>query len=251
MLRNEVLKTLRQTAVILSFLLLIPIIHWANEMRIPGGTSSLGTYFVTGGFLNYLMLVVGLSYMMFSRENDDDAIEYLKTLPVSNRVLFITKTLPRLVVLAVPLLGLTLYETIAEGFQIDTFLLLTVPLGISVAVALIYGFFLGISNRRNPVLIAVVTLLSSYPLLVGTDISLRITRYLVPYIQPEHAGYILLFTTHLFLVVLPALIPLFLLIPIFRSWDMTPGSVRSQAILKKLAIPSILVVVLWGFALPW
>jgi hypothetical protein len=97
MLRNEILKTLKQTAVILSFLLLIPVVHWANEMRIPGGTSSLGTYFLHGSYLNYLMLVAGLSYMMFSRENDDDAMEYLKTLPISNRILVITKTLPRLV----------------------------------------------------------------------------------------------------------------------------------------------------------
>jgi len=250
MLRNEILKTLKQTAVILSFLLLIPVIHRANEMRIPGGTSSLGTYFVNGGFLNYLMLVVGLSYMMFSMENDDDAMEYLKTLPVSNRVLFITKTLPRLVVLAIPLLGLTLYETIAEGFQMDTFLLFAVPLVMSVATALIYGFFLGISDRRNPVLIVVATLLSSYPLLVGTVISLRITRYLVSLNHPEHTGYIFPIAL-LLLLVLPALIPLFLLIPVYRSWDAVPGRIRSQAILKKLAVPSILVVALWGLVFPW
>jgi len=250
MLRYEILKTLKQTAVILSFLLLIPVIHWANEIRIPGGTSSLGNYFISGGFLNYLMLVVGFAYMMFSTEDSDDAMEYLKTLPVSNRVLFITKILPRLVVLAFPLLGLTLYETIAEGFQIDTFLLITVPLVISVAMALVYGFFLGISDRRNPVLLAVLTLLSSYPLILGPVISEKITGYLIHHTHTEHTSF-LFALVHFVSVVIPALIPLFLLIPVYRSWDAAPGRVRSQAILKKLAVPSILVIVLWGLVFPW
>jgi hypothetical protein len=182
--------------------------------------------------------------MMFSMENDDDAMEYLKTLPVSNRVLFITKTLPRLVVLAIPLLGLTLYETIAEGFQVDSLLLISVPL------ALIYGFFLGISDRRNPVLIAVLTLLSSYPFMVGTVISDRTTEYLIRHTHTEHTGF-LFALVHFISVVIPALIPLFLLIPVYRSWDAVPGRIRSQAILKKLAVPSIIVIVLWGLVFPW
>ena len=176
-------------------------------------------------------------------------IEILKTLPVSNRVLFVTKILPRLVILFVPILGFTVYGILTnDSDTTDILFLFSVPAGISIITILIYGFFLGISDRRNPVLIAVITLLSSYPLMLGPVISQRITRYLVHHIHPEHPIFPEALVYFMSVVVF-ALIPLFLLVPVYRSWDAAPGRMRSQTILKKLAIPSILVIVLWSFVL--
>ncbi|MCK5132159.1 MAG: hypothetical protein KAR40_08430 [Candidatus Sabulitectum sp.] len=249
MLKKEIMDTLKQTGAILSFMLLIPVIHQVNEIRL-GGTSSLGNYFIKGASLNFMLLIVGLAYMMFSSEDNDDAMEYLKSLPVSKWELLNIKILPRLAVLSVPILGFTIFSALTAPSDItDYFFLLVAPVALTVIIALISGFFLGISDRKNPILIGAMTLLSSYPIFLGSIIVHRISRYIVHQTQAEIPLY-LYALVHFVTVTIPVLIPLCLLIPVYRSWDCRSGKVRSQAILKRLAVPSILIVILWGVLSP-
>ncbi|MEA3267167.1 MAG: hypothetical protein U9P42_09545 [Candidatus Fermentibacteria bacterium] len=246
MYKKEFIASLKQTAAILSFLLLIPIIHQVNEMRLPGGTSSLGTYMMNGGFLCFALLIAGLAYMMFSSEDNDDALEYLKTLPISKWELLKIKVIPRLSILLIPALAVIISVALQPSITaIELYLLVVAPVLLSIMIALMSGFFLGLSDRKNPILIGSMTLLTSYPIFFGSIVMHRISRYIVHRTQAEIPVY-LYALVHLVTVTIPVLIPLFLLIPVYRSWDCTSGKVRSQAILKRLAVPSILIVILWG-----
>lgn len=250
MLRKEIMESLKQTAVILSFMLLIPIIHQVNEMRLTGGTSTLSAYMMNGGLICFALLIAGLAYMMFSSEDNDDAMEYLKSLPVSKWELLKIKILPRLVVLSVPILGFIIFLALMSPSEMaDYFFLLAAPVALTVIIALISGFFLGISDRKNPILIGSMTLIGSYPIFLGTTIVHRISRDIANQTHAEIPLY-LYALVHFVTVAVPAVIPLCLLIPIYKSWDCRSGKVRSQAILKRLAVPSILIAILWGVLAP-
>lgn len=243
MYKKEFIATLKQTAVILIFMLLIPIIHWVNEMRLPGGTSSLGTYMINGGFLGFVLLIAGLAYMMFSSEDNDDALEYLKTLPISKWELLKIKILPRLAVLLVPALAIIIVTALQPSITAsELFFLAIAPILLSILIALVLGFLLGLSDRKNPILVGSMTLLSSYPLFFG---SILVRRIIVHQTQAESPVY-LYALVHFVTIIVPVFILLYLLLPVYKSWDCTTGKVRSQAILKRLAVPSILIVLLWA-----
>ncbi len=244
MYKKEFMATLKQTAVILSFLLLIPIIHWVNEMRLSGGTSSLDTYMMNGGFLCFILLIVGFAYMMFSSEDKDDAQEYLKTLPISKTELLKIKILPRLSILLIPTLALFSWVALMPRVTVIEVVFMTIiPILLTILTALWLGFFLGLSDRRNPILIGSMTLLAAYPLFLGSGLMIRVSQYIRHQTQADIPVY-LYALAHFVIIIIPVLITLYLLLPIYKSWDCTAGKVRSQAILKRLAIPSIAIVVL-------
>ena len=245
MFKNELIATLKQTAVIMSFMLLIPIIHRVNEMRLSGGTSSLNTYMMNGSFLAFAVLIAGLAYKMFSSEDSDNALEYLKTLPISKWELLRTKVLPRLVILLVSALVIITLSTSSESsLTFDLFFLVIAPILLSILTALMLGFFLGLSDRKNPILIGSMTLLTLYPLL-GSVLAFNIHRGIVQHTQTDIPIYWAA-PGHFLIISAPILISLYLLLPIYKSWDCTSGKVRSQVILKRLAVPSILIVLLWA-----
>jgi len=244
MYKKEFIATLKQTAVILSFLLLIPIIHWVNEMRLPGGTSSFATYMINGGFLCFALLIAGFAYMMFSSEDNDDATEYLKALPISKTELLKIKILPRLSILLIPALTIFLWVTLMPRVTVIEVVFITIiPILLTILTALWLGFFLGLSDRRNPILIGSMTLIAAYPLFLGSSIMLRVSRYIADQTQADVPVY-LYALAHFAIIIAPLLITLYLLLPVYKSWDCTAGKVRSQAILKRLAIPSIAIVIL-------
>jgi len=246
MYKKEFMATLKQTAVILSFLLLIPVIHWVNEMRLPGGTSSLGTYMMNGGFLCFALLIAGFAYMMFSSEDNDDAQEYLKTLPISKTELLKIKILPRLCILLVPALAIFIWVAFFPGATaVETIFMVLVPILLTILTALLLGFFLGLSDRRNPILIGSMTLIAAYPIFFGSILTLRVSRYIRHQTQADIPVY-LYALVHFVIIIVPVLITLYLLLPVYKSWDCTSGKVRSQALLKRLAVPSILIVLLWA-----
>lgn len=250
MLKKEITETLKQMGVILGFLLLIPLVHQINEIRLPEGTSSLTNYMLNGGALVFAILVTGLAYMMFSREEIDESVEYLKTLPISKWELLRVKLLPRFLALSVPVIGICTFFAVKSPADIKeiVFLMLS-PIILTIIVALIYGFFLGISDRKNPVLAGSIVLLTSYPIFFGSILAHDVYRNIINRGGAETSVY-LYALIHFLCIILPALIPLFLLIPIYRSWDCSSGKIRSQMILKRLAVPSILIVILWAGLLP-
>ncbi len=252
MYKKEFMATLKQTMVILSFMLLIPVIHWVNEIRLPGGTSSLGTYMMNGGSLCFALLIAGLAYMMFSSEDNDDALEYLKTLPISKWELLKIKILPRLAVLLVPAMAATLFFALQPSITVfELYFLAIAPVLLSILIALLLGFLLGLSDRKNPILIGSMTLLTSYPIFFGSILAHRISRYIndqthVGIPAYEYAPVYLYALVYFAVITVPVLITLYLLLPVYKSWDCTAGKVRSQALLKRLAVPSILIVLLWA-----
>ncbi len=73
MLKKEILDTLKQTGLVLSFLLLIPIIFGINQMRFNEEALNFMWYFDWG--LSYLIpvLIIYLAYNMFASEDSDGA----------------------------------------------------------------------------------------------------------------------------------------------------------------------------------
>lgn len=244
MYKKEFIATLKQTVVILSFLLLIPIIHLVNETRLPGGTSSLGTYMMNGGFLCFALLTAGLAYMMFSSEDNDDALEYLKALPISKIELFKIKVLPRLAILLIPAFAIFLWVALMPRVTaIEVIFLTIIPISLTILLALFLGFLLGLSDRKNPILIGSITLITAYPIFFGSILTQKASRYILNQTQADIPIY-LYALVHFIIIIAPVLITLYLLLPIYRLWDCTSGKVRSQAILKRLAVPTIAIVVL-------
>ncbi len=244
MYKKEFIATLKQTAVILSFLLLIPIIHWINEIRLPGGTSSFATYMMNGGFLCFTLLIAGFAYMMFSSEDNDDATEYLKALPISKTELLKIKILPRLSILLIPALAIFLWVALMPQVTVIEVVFMTIiPILLTILTALWLGFFLGLSDRKNPILIGSMTLIAAYPLFLGSVLMIRVSQYIRHQTQADTPVYLYALVQFVIIIV-PVLITLYLLLPVYKSWDCTAGKVRSQAILKRLAIPSIAIVIL-------
>lgn len=245
MLRKEIMDTLRQTALVLSFLLLIPLIFWVNKMRLPGDLY-LFDYLYAGITLDLQLLIAWFAYSIFSREDNDDASEYLKSLPVSRWKMLCIKILPRLAVvwiLELILSATTMSKAGLMSYSYSTALMFPV-------LAMLAGFILGISHRRNPVLIFSLMLLVTYPTLIGPIIS-----YMLfigkgsPLIALHTSHYTLYRILRTLVIFLPSVLPIALLFPVYKSWDCSSARIRSQRILKRIAVPVVLVVSLWGVVL--
>lgn len=238
MLRKEIMDTLKQTAAVACMLLVLPIVHWVNVSRF-NGTTSLENYMIIGIVMDFLLLIAVLAYMMFSDENTDSAAEYLKTLPVSKWKLFWIKTLPRFSVLIILMLAFVVYIAINHTADLD--ILTTSFFMLIIMLALASGFFMGIlADRENPVLLIVFSLLITYPILLGLGLEQMLYRKL------QIDSIFLRILMDFAVIVLPSLIPIGLLIPLYKSWDCTSKKITTQRILKRLAVPAAVVAGIWG-----
>lgn len=236
MLKKEILDTLKQTALVLSFLLIIPIVFWINSVRLDGNISFI-KYLEIGRILDLQLLIAWLAYGMFANEDSEDAEEYLQSLPYSKWKLLGIKILPRIaivwlldVVVSLPTLSIrySMYNSISTALLLPVLVMFS-------------GFILGISERRNPVLILCFVLLITYSVLVGPVIA---SLFLW---SPLHEYY-----GNLYLILrscvtfLPLFVTTILLVPIIKKWDCSSARIRSQRILKRVAVPVVVVVFLWG-----
>jgi len=248
MIRKEILATLRQTALTLSFGLLLPVVYWINELRLSEN-KPFGHYAEFGAMTLIVFLVLNLAYTMFASEDKDDAGEYLKSLPFSKYRLLCLKVLPRLLVSLLFLFGYEFFVSpLAGRYTVSGSLLVFIP----ALVAMLSGFLLGISNRRNPFLAGLLLLPVFYWFLSGplaAHISWRTLLENTNFIYELTGSSIIhmrlcIIISQGIVNLLPTLLPVAVLLPLYRKWDCSSGELRSQVMLKKLLIPTALILVI-------
>ncbi|MCK5132156.1 MAG: ABC transporter permease subunit [Candidatus Sabulitectum sp.] len=259
MWKNEIMDTLKQTALVLSFSLLIPIIYGINSMRFPE-ENLFFTWYIDWG-LTYLIpiLTLYLAYNMFASEDSDGALEYMKSLPVNKWELLAIKILPRL---AVTLVLMLIYTYLVMGHYLprqlgvswlSTLLLRfsLLPNAISIGfplMVLISGFMLGISNRKNQFLVLALAIPILYMIYSQGFLGVRFSLYHFWWklFQTDQYNHIMRLLSSVIQIYIPAMIPLVVLIPVFKSWDCSSGRARSERMLKRMAGPLGLLIVLYA-----
>ncbi|MCK5037054.1 MAG: hypothetical protein KAS73_14255 [Candidatus Sabulitectum sp.] len=261
MLRKEIMDTLKQTGLVLSFLLIIPLVYGANQFRLDENM----TFFVyTLWGLTFILPLLSflLAYTMFASDDSEGAAEYLKSLPVSKGKLLAVKILPRTILTLLLLLACNKYLVAfwpragisaawfafgVEGFLKSTLIVLTVMAS---------GFVLGISDRKSPflVLCLLVPVLFLYETQspYGSLLSSKmIWLYYFNFMEALGIEQLWVFNLGRFLTyivgtALPAVLPILVLIPVYKSWDCSSEKVRSERIMKRMAIPMGFIIALYA-----
>ena len=258
MWKKEIFDTLKQTGLVLSFLLIIPVIFGINQMRLSENMPFL--YYIVWVITGLIpILVFSLAYTMFAAEDSDNASEYLKSLPISIWKLLALKIMPRLAI--VWLFVLVFNEVISatwwshgissswvntnlEGRLTNIFM----PL-----IALISGFILGLTDRKNPFLLIALLVPAFFLLKVGlrSFINMKLLQaYWIYFMEPNgitlrwvfQVGRVLAFFGS---AIIPATLPILVLVPVIKSWDCSSGKIRSQRILKRMSFPLGLIIAMY------
>lgn len=250
MLKKEIMDTLKQTALVLSFLLLIPIVFWVNNMILQDNPP-FSFYLTSGVMLGIIILAFNLAYTMFSSKNtefDDPNSKTKWELPA-------VKILPRLTVVWILMLvfliiGAMPPEQIAGnafmrilGIRLGEFLVIfSVPLLIMLS-----GFFLGIADKKSPLLIGSFLLAMTYPLLTGPKILINVFDKV--FIPLRITAIATLDLATMITVLLPSALAVCVLIPFYKSWNASSEKIKSQRMLKRMAGPVGLIILLSAYAL--
>lgn len=251
MWKKEITDTLKQTGFVLSFLLVIPLVFWINSMRLTDN-QPFSHYAGAGIVLSFLVLILTLAYQMFSREDSENASEYLKSLPFSMWKLLSVKILPRLSVVWIFIFVYFCFARFPPAqissndafFRIGLIILELLIVSTFSLMAMLSGFLLGISDRKNPVLVTAFLLLILYPLFPGPVLAIRLFENILMHQRNQ----LLVLTSINTVILLPSVISLCILIPLYKSWDCSSGKIRSQIMLKRMVIPTALIAALWGLA---
>jgi ABC-type transport system involved in cytochrome c biogenesis permease component len=250
LLRRETGDTLRQTGAMLFLLLLIPLVYAFNNARFDGGMS-LYHHFYYGGLFVLAATLLVLARFMFERECSDGAMEYLKTLPLTPARVLWVKVLPRLVVswllvwLFVRVFFGELFSLMRIGWMDwELYLLCFLPPALLMA----GGFLYGVSGRKGalPALMLLIPVL--YSLFRGQQVAKSLLlAFLRRYAEGIslgglHAAHALAIAIG---VLLPPLLSLLALMPLFRQWQSTPEKVLSERIVRRAAIPTVLLLALF------
>ncbi len=257
MLKKEILDTLKQTGLILSFLLIMPLVFAANQTIDSESQLSFSWYIIWGMSFLLPILMLYLSYMMFASEDSEGAAEYLKSLPLSKWKLLSMKVIPRLIIISTTAL---IYSSIFNSnfvhignfawFYLEIRPLATMHTAIVIILPLVFGFMLGISDRNNIFLAFSFLLTICYFIFSEINFMSQLSRKIYrlwwsvfPNTDIHH-----FFELDSFLrVFLPTLLPVLVLIPIFKSWDASSGKIRGQRMLKRMAGPLALIIALFAF----
>jgi len=103
MFLKELKETVRQTIIIMTFFILVPLLFLTDQAVFSTGLTFL-EYMSNGLDLFILITAVYLAYNMFKVEERDSATEYLLSLPISRWKLIRYKVIPRIGVLTILLL---------------------------------------------------------------------------------------------------------------------------------------------------
>ncbi len=257
MWKKEITDTLKQTALVLSFLLLIPVIFGINQMRFSSESLSFSWYIDWGMSFLLPILMLYLSYMMFASEDSDGATEYLKSLPVNKWKLLAIKIFPRfavIVVIAFVYHSIFMSDFVHSGrffwFYYSPGSLSLLKSLTLIITPLFFGFMLGISSRSNVFLALAFLLTISYFVFAGYNFMSLLSRHFYRLWWPvfSNANIASFFVLDSVLrIFLPTLLPVLVLVPVFKSWDVSSGKIRSQIMLKRMAGPLALIIALFAF----
>ncbi len=249
-MRKEIMSTLKQTALVLSFLLLIPIVFLVNSMILQDNPP-FSYYLTSGVMLGIILLALILAYTMFNSKNAEFHPPGSKT----KWKFLAVKILPRLTVvwilmLAFLIIGAMPPEQIAGsafmrilGIRLGEFLVIfCVPLLIMLS-----GFFLGIADRRSPLLVGGFLLAMTYPIFTGPKILILVFDKI--FIPSRITAIATLDLATLITVLLPSALAVCVLIPLYKSWNTPSEKIKSQRMLKRIAGPVGLIIFLSAYAL--
>ncbi|PIE53603.1 hypothetical protein CSA37_00090 [Candidatus Fermentibacteria bacterium] len=242
MLKKEILETLRQTAIILCFALAVPIMYMVNEVTLSENRP-VSTYVSFATTYLFVLLTLGLSWNMFAQEDREGGMEYLRSLPISKVRLLSIKVLPRMAALLLAIVLLTM-----GNINHIKYLLTSTVTGLILAVLLVSGFMMGISERKNPVLALMLVLPVFHFAVSGQLAALKMARVL-PSI-PGLSFIQLARLTDIVVLLIPAVLPVALLFPLYGKWQSCSGRELSQRMLKRLIAPALLLagIALYGFS---
>lgn len=262
MIRKEILDTLRQACTGLSFLLLVPVIFSINEAALANNPN-IDQYMQIG--LSFVLPATALyiAYMMFAGEDRDSAMEYLKTLPIADRRFLAIKILPRLILISAAFLTPWARRNLVYWYSdpLNDFLYSTsMPVIITLS-----GFFLGISNRRNSVLVAAflipILFLAKFGGTIGgstalaNKLALCFYRHVMLPTGMDQTWVFRLASRFFYILTtyLPALLPVTVIFHFHRQWDCSSKSVKTQLILGKMVVPLgiLLGIYLLNTLRPW
>ena len=166
---------------------------------------------------------------MFSGEDSNNAFEYLKTLPVPGWKLAGFKILPRLFVSILVFMGLNVFIS-PEVMPVKEGVFLTLYELPVLILSLFSGFFLGIADRKNVVLVTLFLVPVFYQLMVAPFASELIVAH-------THSN-----ALSWYIALLIGFLPLAPLWGVYRKWDCSSAQIRTQVMLKKLLLPTSLIV---------
>lgn len=252
MLDREIADTMRQTGIVSAFLLVIPPLYLVNSIRL-GSEANLTHHVVCGSLLTVAFLMITLATSMFRRERTEGAMHYLKTLPISPARVAVRKIIPRL--FASWIMAMLAATAFFRGvFCIPWNLSLLNALSIfdvvlvAPALLMVGGFLFDVSGRKSPVLAVMLALPALFLLTTARNGWFPVFRLLLGLwrwnMTPEiiHAASIIAVALG---VVLPALVPLIALIPVYRVWYQTPEKVLTQRMIHRISIPVAGLLVLF------
>ncbi|MCD4777209.1 MAG: ABC transporter permease subunit [Candidatus Aegiribacteria sp.] len=151
---RELRETLRQTAFIMAFFILIPVLFLADQAIYQTGLTFI-EYISNGLDLFILITAVYLAYNMFKAEEMDGATEYLLSLPITRWSLLRYKIIPRIAILMILILigsimnGLRVSDGSVLGmifinWRVGMFYLIGFIIFIQIS-----GFMLGLAGRES------------------------------------------------------------------------------------------------------
>lgn len=239
MWKKEIMDTLKQTALVLSFMLILPVAFGINQLMLPENMPA-STYADFGRLITLPALILYLAYMMFSSDDNDSAAEYLQSLPISKWKLMLIKVLPRFLV------SMILLFIFFSSFVPFTFIKAdSVFWSLFTLQIMILGFFMGISARKNIILAFAFLIVIISPLFAGSVI----LDFIFSQISFESS---MMLHTHplgsmivISILLLPSSLAIASLVKVFRSWDVSSGKIRSKRILKRMAMPLGLIIALF------
>lgn len=223
MFLKELKDTLKQAGFIMAFLGVMPLVYFLDSSIYRTGVT-FGEYMVGGYSLLWLVAAGYLAYNMFRPEENENAVEYLLSLPVSRWELLICKTVPRIAVLFIIDMILEYLNT-GYGWFWNLNLLFAF-----VVFSQICGFILGIVGRKSwitrlilfAMTICVFIINSTPPWFIWIKYH---TASEIPYILVEFG------------------ILALILLPIYRTWDLKPTRTRELSLACRSIVPLMVLAI--------
>jgi len=239
---KELKESLRQAGFVMAFTAVMPLVYLLDSLLYKTGVTF--TEYMVGGYaLLWFIAVVYLAYNMFRQEEMDNATEYLLSLPVSRWKLLIWKTTPRIAVILVIDLLLSLCTGMSHGIWFNNFS----DMAVFLIFSQICGFVLGIIGRKSLitrlvlfVLMICAFIINSIPPRFMWRSYISVTRILphpsalrifIEQVSLSRLSYILLEFGFLALI----------LLPLYRTWDLKPVGQRELPFAKRAIVPLIVL----------
>jgi hypothetical protein len=154
MTKKEYRDILKRTLVILSVLSIIPLIYIFDRIKWKSDTDYLGIFIIAFGVI-VLFIANRLGAETFRTEHDDNAFEYLLTLPISKGAIILKKLIPRLVLIIPPVICYEVLMLLSKKIQVggvvvsDFFIFRAEYFPLFVIFLLLFSFFTSLFGKKN------------------------------------------------------------------------------------------------------